>query len=514
MFCMKCGKKIDDDSKFCPFCGNRIEGVTNSNEINKSSRVKPKKLSKNAVIGISACALALVAVIVVLKIFIGLFDKPVTEQQIEDSIANVESTNVESDEQTVESKKQDIDIKVTKRDKVSYDWKEVYKNYFGSGFSEDTVSSMSYEFVDILEDGIPEIYVSSLYYTGEPYFIYINNAGEVKDLGHCMTRCGYIDNKIWAHYRFGSGDQYDKVFSYNAETGEFDEELEVKITWDGYYVVNGLRTGETGYMEAINSHIDYDNVISVGLNCKKLQSDSTFNSSTIFDKIDEYGEEKDTEWIDTYCEYFDSSTDLPVDAQKFGLFDANLDGIPEIIIDNIFWDIEDEDSTAAIFYLNKDEKVCRIDIPYSSFDTSYCYKANKIGVMTDLGISGRDSEFADIDIPDLFWYPNDMYKYMIYSYNDETGDYDLAFEGYSDGEYDDDCRLLDDFDKSDYLASVSNFWNKFNEVWEVNTDNTDYFIDSKFIGGGRDIDFYIQGGGFHSDDGFTFDKLKQALLDW
>lgn len=26
MFCSKCGKQIDDDSRFCPFCGNTAEG--------------------------------------------------------------------------------------------------------------------------------------------------------------------------------------------------------------------------------------------------------------------------------------------------------------------------------------------------------------------------------------------------------------------------------------------------------------------------------------------------------
>lgn len=31
MFCMKCGNKIDDDSKFCPFCGGAVRGVMSAN---------------------------------------------------------------------------------------------------------------------------------------------------------------------------------------------------------------------------------------------------------------------------------------------------------------------------------------------------------------------------------------------------------------------------------------------------------------------------------------------------
>ena len=26
MFCTNCGQKIDEGSKFCPFCGNKLKG--------------------------------------------------------------------------------------------------------------------------------------------------------------------------------------------------------------------------------------------------------------------------------------------------------------------------------------------------------------------------------------------------------------------------------------------------------------------------------------------------------
>lgn len=92
MFCMKCGKKIDDDSKFCPFCGSAIGDTTQSNEqtqrmsmssqIPSMSAVKAvkKPISKNAVIGVAACLVAVLAVIGVIKLFTGGFGKTFAEQ--------------------------------------------------------------------------------------------------------------------------------------------------------------------------------------------------------------------------------------------------------------------------------------------------------------------------------------------------------------------------------------------------------------------------------------------------
>ena len=92
MFCMNCGKKIDDDSKFCPFCGSDVGGTTQSNEqtqrmsmssqIPSMSAVKAvkKPISKNAVIGMAACLVAVLAVIGVIKLLTGGFGKTFAEQ--------------------------------------------------------------------------------------------------------------------------------------------------------------------------------------------------------------------------------------------------------------------------------------------------------------------------------------------------------------------------------------------------------------------------------------------------
>lgn len=88
MFCMNCGKKIDDGSKFCQFCGNPIGGTTQLNEQTQrastgsqipSLSVK-KPVSKNAVIGLAACLVVVLAVIGVIKLFTGGFGKTFAEQ--------------------------------------------------------------------------------------------------------------------------------------------------------------------------------------------------------------------------------------------------------------------------------------------------------------------------------------------------------------------------------------------------------------------------------------------------
>lgn len=113
MFCMNCGKKIDDDSKFCPFCGSDVGGTTQSNEqtqrmsmssqIPSMSAVKAvkKPISKNAVIGVAACLVAVLVVIGVIKLFTGGFGKTFAEQLFQMSWEEV--TELFSDKEELNS---------------------------------------------------------------------------------------------------------------------------------------------------------------------------------------------------------------------------------------------------------------------------------------------------------------------------------------------------------------------------------------------------------------------------
>jgi len=49
MFCVKCGKQIDDEAVFCPFCGvdliTILEGVNSNNSLSDASDRNPKKVT-------------------------------------------------------------------------------------------------------------------------------------------------------------------------------------------------------------------------------------------------------------------------------------------------------------------------------------------------------------------------------------------------------------------------------------------------------------------------------------
>ena len=49
MYCFNCGKEIDDDSEFCPFCGTHLIEETKSTKKTKTEKKqeKPKKEKKN-----------------------------------------------------------------------------------------------------------------------------------------------------------------------------------------------------------------------------------------------------------------------------------------------------------------------------------------------------------------------------------------------------------------------------------------------------------------------------------
>lgn len=83
MFCMKCGKKIDDDSKFCPFCGN----VVSNSAFNTGTQPKANPVmqtagvfNKKILIGAVSCIVAVTVVIGGVKLLTGGFGKTIAEQ--------------------------------------------------------------------------------------------------------------------------------------------------------------------------------------------------------------------------------------------------------------------------------------------------------------------------------------------------------------------------------------------------------------------------------------------------
>lgn len=83
MFCMKCGKKIDDDSKFCPFCGNVVaNSATNAGVQQNINPVMQtvKFFNKKIMIGVVSCIVAVAVVIGGVKLLTGGFGKTIAEQ--------------------------------------------------------------------------------------------------------------------------------------------------------------------------------------------------------------------------------------------------------------------------------------------------------------------------------------------------------------------------------------------------------------------------------------------------
>lgn len=93
MFCMKCGKKIDDDSKFCPFCGN----VVSNSAFNTGTQLKTNPVmqtagvfNKKILIGAVSCIVAVTVVIGGVKLLTGGFGKTIAEQLFQMSWTELE----------------------------------------------------------------------------------------------------------------------------------------------------------------------------------------------------------------------------------------------------------------------------------------------------------------------------------------------------------------------------------------------------------------------------------------
>ena len=91
MFCPNCGAQVEDGSAFCSNCGAKIEAVQPQNVVQPESQVQPEpqvqpgednfyqqpaqepKVSKKNIKMIAGIAVAVIAVIIVVKLVAGLF---------------------------------------------------------------------------------------------------------------------------------------------------------------------------------------------------------------------------------------------------------------------------------------------------------------------------------------------------------------------------------------------------------------------------------------------------------
>lgn len=489
MFCSNCGKKIDDGSKFCPFCGRAIGGTTQSNGQASSMpagsqtpnmlgrpvvKTAKKPISKNTVVGMVACLIAVLAIVGIVKVFSGVSNKSEVKRTNKELVAEVENVATETDKEInnpVNEINSDKDTDTgSKLVKTSFDWKQVYIDYFNQN-PDISQSLYSYAFADIQDDGVPEIYCCNLL---EGNLFYINSNGEVKDFGYCINNCGYCENKLFVHSGYGYSKHVDTVYTYNTKTNEYEEEYTSYIAQDGNYILGGAVTSEEEYISEIKKYIDYDNLIWLNDSLKNLNR-SIMNSS-IVDVISLYNDEEYAEknkvWQQIFYDYFSTPSDsVPFYARNYNIVDINLDGVAEVYIE----EIPNGDSTysSSLYFINKDNMVDKITAPCPS---QFCCFNNSLHILTH---SNQE---------------------LVYAYNDETGSYDLVFDGIVDtvirkGKSTSDEKVL----PAEYASALSEFWD----------ENADYSAISSLGNGdaGKNGDFF-------DDSRFDANVIREALERW
>jgi len=79
MFCMKCGKQIDDDSAFCPYCGGKVGGGITA-EVPPVEIKNHNGINKKLIISLAGCLAVVLVVVGVIKLFSGGIGDTIAEQ--------------------------------------------------------------------------------------------------------------------------------------------------------------------------------------------------------------------------------------------------------------------------------------------------------------------------------------------------------------------------------------------------------------------------------------------------
>lgn len=295
MFCANCGKKIDDDSKFCPYCGSSISVDMNTPSTDSNIVVTSKRSNKNVIIGVAACLVAVLAIIGVVKIFTGGSNKEVAEQEIEKPVAEAEDTVAEVDVENVAKNSEDaitldedIDAELEENDteveesepvKVSFDWKQIYHDYFNTPSDLLATYATCFNMADINSDGVPEIILEEVTEDKEryqSYLFYINKDGAVDNITipYCPNYVQYLNGTVhiviqnhaiyddpdFKYYEdpYISPDDIELIYNYNNETGSYDLIFEggfSSVTYQGHWI-SGERVLANEYDEELNKYWD------------------------------------------------------------------------------------------------------------------------------------------------------------------------------------------------------------------------------------------------------------------
>ena len=107
MYCIKCGKEINDGADFCQYCGQKQEESTEKNDKNEK---KPPSDSKLLLIGVILAAVIL-GIIAVIRLCGNKPQSTVTESVITETQTEINSENETIEEsQPIESESKTTDV--------------------------------------------------------------------------------------------------------------------------------------------------------------------------------------------------------------------------------------------------------------------------------------------------------------------------------------------------------------------------------------------------------------------
>lgn len=453
MFCMKCGKKIDDGSKFCQFCGSAIKDNVSQSVPQQQPQIPVgKKVNPILVGGIGLGCLA----VVLCGVHFLISDKQDSSAEVvttepasvEDStdksvteLASVKdstdkSASTPADDTEVEETDTSNDIYfLTESDVTSQ--LEGFFNFCWSNSAFNNNRDLGQDTIDLadVEHCFMSLYAITVeksmdvglvaIYETNPNLIVTDDfaetclAGGGTDLNNLINDCcknksriKFVGSNISNSWHFYEGTDESVYVAVSIDNNPYTIEM-VQCTGDPYkWLINN-----------VDMHLRHDL-----LDVKLKNEDGAQDEGGIVEQAD---------WIATYNDYF-SLAPYITNARYVSIYDLNSDGIPEVYLGYPYHD-DDTGILPALFYINADGAVDYIQYAQAFYpDMIYCYHNLSI----DTGCTS------------------------VYQYDNNTGSYIKIFEG----EEDENVRallntedLVSFMDKDYGYSDDKSFWNLAND---------------------------------------------------
>lgn len=402
MFCSNCGKKIDDNSKFCQFCGSLIKDNVSQSMTHQQPQIPVgKKINPLLVGGIGLGCLAVV--------LCGVRLLSSDKQDSPAEVAVMESAPVEDNtDEPVSTPADDTEVEETDTGNKIYfltesDVTSQLKGFFNFCWSNSAFNNdrdLGQDTINLDENCFRSLYAVTVdksmdvgvvaIYETNPRLILTSDfaetclAGGCSDLDALIIQCcrninsiefkGSNIDKLW-HFYEGT----DECVYVAVSVGDYNFTIEmVQCTGDPHeWLINN-----------VDMHLNQD-LLDVKLK----------NEDGVQDDADNVTAEQ-SDWIATYKDYFSSSSYI-MDAQYFNVQDLNQDGIPEVFLDDPY--SMNVDIFPALFYIDADGAVNYVQHASQFYqDMIYC----------------SDSDPENPDVTYVF----------VYQYDNNTGSYIKIFE--------------------------------------------------------------------------------------